>query len=266
MLRGLLLGVTGFILTACDAQTGPRAEPGCHLHVAWDPYEPYSYSPSDAAAGPVGYDIDVISKVAGMMNCRLDFSEMAWSDILVALESGDVDITIGTGYKPDRAAWSWYSESYRNEVVGLMVRNGAAGDWSGSTLRELFEQGLIFGKTTDDTYDAQLESVFAAFSQQVRPRVSEAENVRRLLDESIDAFLVEIYVGAATAARLNAADAVEYHPLKFDAGAYRLQMSKRTVSAERLAAIDAAIQELAASGWLQEQLSGYGMRNVNKEQ
>jgi polar amino acid transport system substrate-binding protein len=254
----VLLAVAGLILSPDEALSGSGADPGCHLTVAWDPYEPYSFSNGDE--NPVGYDIDVVTKVADMTNCSLDFIEMAWSDILAALKKGDVDVTVGTGYKPDRAAWSWYSESYRKEVIGLMIRTGTADEFSGNTLDDVFRRGLEFGKTTDDTYDVTLETLFAAYEDQVHPRVSEQENIWRLLDGSSDGFLGEGYVGAAAASRLGKEIAVEFHPLSFDAGTYRLQMSRQTIPAERLAAFNAAIQELESNGWLADRLRNYDIQ------
>lgn len=255
------LVTAGLFQVACDSVPEPQANVGCHLRVAWDPYEPYSYS--DGGELPVGYDIDVVLQVADMMQCSLDFTEMNWSDILVALKNGDVDLTVGTGYKSDRAEWSWYSESYRREVIGLMIRAGTAERFAGDSLHDVFERGLVFGKTTDDTYDSSTDAMFGQFEEQVRPRVSEEENIRRLLNESIDGFLVEVNVGGALAKRLSAAEAIEFHPLAFDAGAYRLQMSKQTVSAERVSRVNAAIQELAHNGWLSEKLQSYSLHGRN---
>jgi hypothetical protein len=59
--------------------------------------------------------------------------------------------------------------------------------------------------------------------------------------------------------RAGVTDQLEFHPLAFDAGDYRLQMSKKTVTARRVAEINAAIQELAASGWLDRTIKAYGM-------
>jgi polar amino acid transport system substrate-binding protein len=249
------------LLIACgsslNASSNAETDTACQLRVTWDPYEPYSYSDGDES--PVGYDIDVVSKVAEMIGCSLTFSEMAWSDILVALQNGDTDISVGTGYKTDRAKWSWYSESYRNEIIGLMLRAGTADQFAGSSLEEVLQSGLKFGKTTDDTYDAATEASFAKYPDQIWARVSEEENLARLLDGSIDGFLVEVNVAAATAARINAESRVALHPLEFSAGAYRLQMSKKTVTADRVIQINAAIQELAANGWLESSLHAYSI-------
>ncbi len=245
--------LSGFIAAACGAQSD-----ACELRVAWDPYEPYSYS--NGGSLPVGYDIDVVTKVSQSRGCNLTFKELAWSDVLAALRSGDVDIAIGTGYKTDRAEWSWYSESYRKEVIGLMLRAGTAGEFPGSNLDEVFQHGLIFGKTTDDTYDPSTESIFANYEVQIRHRVGEEQNLRRLVDGSVDGVLIELNVAAALANRLKLSDQFEFHPLAFDAGEYRLQMSKKSVTVERVAQINAAIQQLAESGWLENSIEAYGFQ------
>jgi polar amino acid transport system substrate-binding protein len=240
------------------AAVGAEAAEPCQLHVAWDSYEPYSFS-DDAKVPPKGYDIDVVSRVAGMIGCTLSFEELSWSEILVALREGRADITVGTGYKPERAVGSYFSESYRKEVIGLLVRVGTATTFAGDNLHDLLRSGLKFGKTTDDAYDSEIMQALAQYPDQVLEPVSEADNLDRLLAKSIDGFLIEVNVGAALMRRAGVTDQLEFHPLAFDAGDYRLQMSKKTVTARRVAEINAAIQELAASGWLDRTIKAYGM-------
>lgn len=257
-MKGLLVLVLVF-QTGGSAAVEAQAAESCHLHVAWDPYEPYSYS-DDAKGPPKGYDIEVVSKVAGMIGCTLSFEELSWSEILVAIGEGRADLTAGTGYKPDRAAGSYFSESYRKEVIGLLVRAGTAATFAGDSLHDVLRSGLKFGKTTDDAYDREIMQALAQYPDQVLEPVSEARNLDRLLAKSIDGFLIEVNVGAALMRRAGVTGQLEFHPLAFDAGAYRLQMSKTTVTAQRVTEINAAIQELAASGWLDRTIKAYGMK------
>ncbi|HNP36193.1 MAG TPA: transporter substrate-binding domain-containing protein [Woeseiaceae bacterium] len=257
----LSVGVA-LILASCTRGPDQQSAGTCDLRVAWDPYEPYSYAIGDA--DPVGYDIDVVTRLAGLLGCQLSFTEMSWSEVLQALEAGNVDVAVGTGYKKERAEWSWYSESYRKEVLGLMVRKGASETLPAASLEELFRQGFIFGKTIDDTYSATMETTFAEFPDLVRPRVSEEENLRRLLEGSIDGVLIEVNVGSALATRLGVAEELEFHPLAFDAGEYRLQMSKASVSEKTVLRLDAAIQQLNASGWLTEALRKYSIHGRDR--
>lgn len=258
--RTALCLLAALILAACAQDADNQAGTACELHVAWDPYEPYSYKSSGAK--PVGYDIDVINKVAGIIGCTLHFSEMAWSEVLTALEAGDVDLAVGTGYKQSRAEWSWYSESYRKEVLGLLVRAGAPEVFYGSSMDELFRQGFVFGKTTDDTYSEAIQETFERHPDLLRPRVSEEQNLLRLLDGSVDGVLIEVNVGSALARKLGVADQLEFHPLAFSAGEYRLQLSKATVTARTVVQVNAAIQQLAASGWLADALREYGIEGL----
>lgn len=237
---------------------GPSLAEPCHLDAAWDPYEPYSYAGVDGT--PAGFDVDVLSRVAGMLGCTLSWSRMEWADVLDALEDGRVDLAVGTGYKPGRAAWSWYSESYRKEVIGLLVRRGGREDFPGESLADLLAAGLVFGKTTGDTYDAAATEVFDRYPGQVREPVDEAENLARLLEGDIDGFLIEVNVGAALARRHEAVERVERHALSFESGDYRFQASKKTVAPSRMMAINEAIQRLDAEGWLEQALASYGIR------
>ena len=230
---------------------------GCKLTVAWDPYEPYSYS--DGSDTPVGFDIEVVSKVAGMIGCSLTFIELEWGDVLTALQNGRADIAIGTGYHTDRATWSYYSESYRKEILGLLVRDGTAGEFAGGSLDEIFRTGFIFGKTNDDTYDQDENAVFERYPPQVRGRVSEEQNIGRLLAGSIDGILIEVNVAGALIRKMDASQKVEFHPLTFEAGDYRLQLSKKTVPADGFAQINEAIQQLKSDGWFARTMRKYGI-------
>lgn len=257
MVAAWYVAVLPVVLASCSAAPAPKDPGACELRVAWDPYEPYSYA--EGSGDPVGFDIEVVKRVAAEIQCSLTFREMPWNDILLALEDGRTDITVGTGFKPDRAEWSWYSESYRDEIVGLLMRKGTAAHFPGDALETLLAGGMKLGKTTDDTYDAVTETVFARYPSQILERVSEADNLERLLDGRIDTFLVEVNVAAALARRRDVAGRIEFHPLAFPAGTYRLQMSKKTVSPDRVATINAAIQRLVASGWTERTLQTYGI-------
>jgi polar amino acid transport system substrate-binding protein len=207
----------------------------------------------------VGYDIEVVSKIAGMIGCSLTFTELEWGDVLTALQNGRADIAIGTGYHADRARWSYYSESYRKEILGLLVRAGTAGKFAGGSLDEIFETGFIFGKTNDDTYDEDEAAVFERYPAQVRERVSEEENIERLLAGTIDGILIEVNVAGALVRKMSAEHKVEFHPLTFEAGDYRLQMSGKTVSAELVARINESIQQLKSDGWFATTVRKYGV-------
>jgi len=230
---------------------------GCELTVAWDPYEPYSYA--DGTDTPVGFDIDAVSKIAEMIGCSLTFVEMEWSDVLTALRNGEADMTIGTGYKQDRAVWSYYSEDYRKEVIGLLIRVGTAAEFAGGSLDNIFKTGLVFGKTTDDSYDRDAIAAFERYPTQALRPVSEEQNIGRLLGGSIDGFLIEVNVAAALIRKLEVRQKLEFHPLTFDAGAYRLQMSKKTVAVELVAQMNEAIQQLKSDGWFARALMKYGV-------
>jgi polar amino acid transport system substrate-binding protein len=207
----------------------------------------------------VGYDIEVVSKIAGMIDCALTFTELEWSDVLTALQNGQADIAIGTGYKPDRAVWSYYSESYRKEIGGLLIRAGTAPKFAGASLDEIFRTGFIFGKTNDDTYDQEEDAVFDRYPTQVLGRVSEEQNIGRLLAGSIDGILIEVNVAGALVRKMDAGQKVEFHPLTFTAGDYRLQISKRTVAVGQVAQINEAIQQLKSDDWFARTVQKYGV-------
>ena len=251
----VLVSISVGLLAGCAMAADGASQ--CELSVAWDSYEPYSFSTGDDR--PVGYDIDVVTKVAELVDCSLTFTQMPWDDVLVALRNGDADVALGTGYKAARAKWSWYTESYRKEVIGLLVRAGDSEHLAAATLDELFEQGFVFGRTTGDSYGDGMEAALVRHAGLVRAPVTESENLGRLLDKSIDGFLIEIYVAAALARKSGATGAIERHPLEFTAGDYRLQLSRKTVPAALVARLDAAIQQLAASGWLESMIESYGI-------
>lgn len=236
------------VAASLPLQAGAGAN--CELRVVWDPYEPYSYSLGDDSA-PVGLDIEVVSRAAALSGCSVSFRKMEWGDILAALRNGEADITAGTGYKPERAAWSWYSESYRKEVIGLLIRKGTAGEFAGDDLDAVFATGFVFGKTTDDTYGIEAAAVFEKYPRQVLSPVSENANIERLLDGTIDGFLVEVNVARSLMDRTGVGERLEFHPLSFDAGDYRLQMSRKTVSPVLFERIDAAVRKLKSDGWIE---------------
>jgi polar amino acid transport system substrate-binding protein len=218
-----------------------RVHAGCSVNALYDDYPPFSYAGTDGSAQ--GFDVDALRLVLAAMDCSARISGLPWDDVLVAIKAGKADVAVGVGYHPERADWTWYSEPFREERVGLVLRKGESARFPGATLLSVMEQGLRFGRTLGDSDTPAVAAALHGHEPQLRAAVSEEDNFRRLLAGEIDGFLIERRFGVAVAAQVGATDGIEFHPLALTPGRYRF-MFGRQVTPRFVQRFDAALQRL----------------------
>jgi len=91
------------------------------LHVAYMPDRlPFAYRNSEGIA--VGYDIDLVQKLAEGLGVKLELVRLDWADIVTGLESGRLDMAVGgTAITPTRAQEVVFSNTYFDHSVGFVL-------------------------------------------------------------------------------------------------------------------------------------------------
>ena len=70
----------------------------------------------------VGYDCDVISRVAYELGMRVEFTDMAFASTIPAVKSGKVDVATNVAYTEERAKEVAFTESYVSEGTTLVMK------------------------------------------------------------------------------------------------------------------------------------------------
>jgi polar amino acid transport system substrate-binding protein len=256
MMRMSLVALIGMILLAPPSASA--AEESCALRVGWEPYAPYTYA--DEAGEVTGADIELIRALAGEVGCALDFAELPWARILREIENGTLDVSTSTSWTPERTAWAWFSEPYRETEMAIYVRRGEVGRFDLESLADIAEERFRLGVITDYYYGDEYQALTAEprYEPWIEGATDYATNIRKLIGGRIDGYLVEdVGVMAAELARLGLADQVARYPLPIKGEQLRFMLSRRTVDAGIVAALDAALERMRADGRLAAIMSRY---------
>lgn len=237
-----------FAVVALTPLGAPAAKP-CTLRVGWEPYAPYTYA--DDQGRVVGADIELIEAIADEVGCSVDLVELPWARILKEIESGTLDVSTSTSLTPERSAWGWFSEPYRETEIAIYTRRGEAERFALDSLADVPGQGLRLGVIVDYYYGDELAALASdpAYAAWLDGAPDYETNILKLINGRIDGFLVEdVAVMQAELERRGATDGVERHPLRIPGQPLRFMFSRRTVDPALVDEIDAAIERIRADG------------------
>jgi len=270
--RLILTVVTAFTLLACNPPpqssevVASKEDSGnvkdnvprnCQLTLGFDVWEPYQYV--DVAGRIGGLDIELISAVAEQMECDINFQQGTWVSSLEKLKNGQVDILLGASKTESREQFALFSESYRTEEFSLYIRKGdkkrAAYDSIATFVNNNSRIGIVdayfYGPEVSMLLDGSATSKFFVTS------IMGELNVARLLDEDIDAFLEDSFIGASILRRKALSEYITAHGLTINTGEIYVMFSKKTVSDELLTRFNTALDEVKNSKQYEEILSRY---------
>jgi Na+/H+-dicarboxylate symporter len=91
------------------------------LRVAYMPDRlPFAYRNSEGIA--VGYDIDLVQRLAEGLGVKLELARLGWPDIVTGLENGRLDVAVGgIAITPTRAREVAFSSTYFDHSVGFVL-------------------------------------------------------------------------------------------------------------------------------------------------
>lgn len=246
VLAGVGLAVSG---------TDVRAAEDCALRVGWQVWAPYQMKGAGqmkGAAEPEGLDIAMVREVAGRAGCDLTFERMPWSRLLGNIERGEMDVALASSRNETRAAYARFTDPYRQERVGVMVRAGDTAIQEMDSLEEMIEAGRRFGVWRDYHYGDKVERLRADPDYAQGFHVTyEGETLMRMLAAGrIDASLGDPVADAYTAETLGVADAVTVHDLTVLETPVHFMLSRDSVPVAVVARLNAAIRAARADGTL----------------
>lgn len=101
-------------------------------------FVPFEFK-SDGKSEPQGFDIDLIKAVAAKMNCKVEFSDYVFDDLITALNKKEVDVIISSMTITDeRKAQISFSDPYFSGglaiVAGSNSRINSLADLEGKTI------------------------------------------------------------------------------------------------------------------------------------
>ncbi|HEX5079296.1 MAG TPA: transporter substrate-binding domain-containing protein [Geminicoccaceae bacterium] len=243
--------IAACMLWVAVAPLQARAAQPCTLRVGWEPYAPFTFAGEDGEA--TGADIDLIKAIADEIGCAVETVELPWARIVKEVEQGTLDVSTSTSRTPERDQWALFSQPYRETEVAIYVRRGEVPRFALRELADVPAQRLRLGVIVDYYYgkalaDAEADPAFAAW---VDGAPDYATNIRKLVSDRIDGFLVEdVAVMQAEVERMGESERVERYPLRIPGEKLRFMFSRKTVDPALVAKVDAVVAQMRADGRL----------------
>ena len=246
---------------AAESSTQTNKEPvlnQCELVLGFDAWEPYQYL--DVGGLVTGLDIELIASVAEKIGCKVSYQQGTWVQLLKALEQGEVDILLGASKTKEREEFAYFSDAYRIEEFSLYIRKDDKTRAAYNSLSDFINNESRIGIVESYVYGeefAKLEEDPNNSKYFVNAMMGEM-NIARLLDEDIDAFLEDSFVGA-TMLRLKALNSyiVAHEGITIQTGSAYVMFSQDSISSEQLASFNEALQTTKASQEYQNLLHKY---------
>ena len=261
VLKQLILMVMVLVGFACPADARAKADTICPkpLRVHLDLHAPSAYY--DTSGQLRGMDVEMVQAIMQAAGCqwRWHVTPMTGARIIKSLQDGDIDLMIRASKTPDRARFAWFSQPYRQEIVGLYAR--VRSDLPDTlTLADALRLGLRLIGPASGWYGIEFEQYRNRFRQEKRyTAYPDAKIGTELLFATpsrgelvlIDADLFYHFVGPDRVMDIRQAS-----PNLHITPAH-LMASQKTVGPATMAALNKAIRRLLQSGELQQLEQSY---------
>lgn len=275
--RMFLLLLLSFIVSACTPQTpveqtkstpvvvAETAVPAenqipdknCQFVLGFDAWEPYQYV--DVGDRIAGLDIELVAAVVKEMGCELTYQQGTWVDLLLALKQGEVDILLGASKTEAREKFALFSDAYRMEEFSLYIRNGDDVRAGYKTLSEFIQNGSKIGIVGDYFYGPDVSMLLdsAETSKYFVNAIMGELNVARLMDEDIDGYFEDSFVGASLLRRKALSNYIVAHDITIQTGNAYVMFSQMTVTPELLSDFNTQLAKVKSNKTYQDILDKY---------
>lgn len=230
----------------------------CELKVGWEPWKPYSYLDDDGAL--TGLDVVLVRAMAAKAGCEVSFERMPWGRLLESLRSGrDLQVVTGASRLPEREAYAWFSEPYRDETMQLFMRREDLARYDFTRFEDMIGSGFRLGTARNFFYgDAFLEVIenpqFRGLMEEVN---TDLQNILKLEAGRIDGFLADQFVAARLIREHGPTGWIQAHPMAVNSDHIHLMFSKNAVQKDTVQKFNEALEALKRSGEYDQILSSY---------
>ncbi|UTH74379.1 ABC transporter substrate-binding protein [Chromobacterium sp. IIBBL 290-4] len=219
------------------------------LSVGWEERPPYHYLGRDGR--PAGYSVELLSKAAANMGCRLSYRRMPWSRTLQELRLGTLDVAMQALRTKEREAYACFVPGYSISLVRLWVRRDHQAQWPVSKLEDLGRVGLLrLGVMRGDSYGERVDGWLKKPPPSVRIDTGETleSGLRKLQLGRVDLLLATMDTVPNELARLPQQPAIVALPPVWRVGGAFYVFSKSSVSPALCGAFSAQLLRMKRDG------------------
>jgi polar amino acid transport system substrate-binding protein len=229
----------------------------CQFVLGCDVWDPYQYV--DVGDRIAGLDIELMAAVVESMGCQLTYQQGTWVDLLTALREGEVDILLGASKTEARAQVAFFSHAYRTEEFSLYIRKDDKERAEYKTLSEFVKNSSRIGIVGDYVYGEDVSTLLDGpeTSKYFVNAIMGELNVARLLDNDIDGFLEDSFVGATLLRRKALSNYIVAQGITINTGEAYVMFSQKSITQEQLSNFNTQLEKVKNSQVYQNILSKY---------
>lgn len=278
MPQAMLVVISCFALLSCSPENGqqqtqssqPGAEklmppevpppivtPECKFSLGFDVWEPYQYVDVDGDVR--GLDIEVVENVLDIMGCEPVFIQGTWVNLLNGLKEGEVDMLLGASKTDAREEYAYFSEPYRKEIFNLYIRKDDKKHAAMGDIDEFIQNQSKIGIVGDYYYGPRISILLdgAATSKYFVSGIMGELNIARLLDQDIDGFIEDSFVGASMLRRKGLSNYIVPHGFSIDTGDIYVMFSQASVDEKQVERFNEALSEFKSNGEYNQIINKY---------
>jgi polar amino acid transport system substrate-binding protein len=229
----------------------------CNLTLGFDAWEPYQYA--DVGGRVAGLDIELISGVAKSIGCEITYQQGTWVDLLQLLKQGEVDMLLGASKTEAREEFAYFSDPYRMEEFSLYIRKGDQKRADYESLAQFVENSTQIGIVADYLYGDEVAVLLddPETSKLFVNAILGELNVARLLDQDIDGFLEDSFVGASMLRRKALSDYIVPHGITIQTGNAYVMFSQKSITPTQLEIFNEELNRVKQSPIYEDLLNKY---------
>lgn len=212
----------------------------CDLKVSFEVWVPYQTKNGNKFTG---LDVEITEAIAKEAGCKVTIIEQPWIRQLAENESGQIDVTMGASKTPEREAFAYFTEGYRNETNSLFVKNGIGAEIK--SVADLAKTKAKIGVARGTSYGSEIDAIKAKFDDSAD---NDTMNIKKTLAGRIDGFLVDHFTGIALINEQNAKDKIQLHPVVISTGEIYLMVSKKSKVPNLTKKLNDALKKIKANG------------------
>jgi polar amino acid transport system substrate-binding protein len=240
-------GSTSVAPSLAETPTPVTKTANCHFTLGFDAWEPYQYA--EVGGNVAGLDIELVATVVHAMSCEISYQQGTWVELLAALKAGKIDILLGASKTKAREEFALFSDAYRMEEFSLYIRKDDERYVIENDVDSFVQSGGRVGIVEDYYYGAEVAVLLAgsATSKSFVPAIMGELNIARLLDDDIDGFLEDSFVGASMLRRKALSNYIVAQGITIQTGNAYVMFSKKNVDLEKLSRFNTQLNQVKYS-------------------
>lgn len=222
------------------------------LSIGWELWYPYQYHNKQQKLD--GIDIKITKEIIKQLNVKAAYIELPWERHLKYIESGDIQVAMGSSYTDAREKFAFYTKPYRKEQVNLYTLKNK--ELPIKTLDELINSPYIIGVEAGYYYGDDYQELInnPEFMVHISEVLDVEQNVKRLLSGKIDGLLVGPYTMKSFINKYHLDNEISDTPLVIYQTDIHFMLSKKSTNEQLLRQFNAVITNLRKTGRLDQLL------------